>query len=490
MPKISELPDFSRFIRRDDKVMIYNNVHFVVGETIIEANGLVVSQESSVLLDLVAKNTEIYLDDFINDVDGVQDCLEFLYGAEVELNTDNIQSIIKFSIKFEIESLYKISIQWITDKIFDLDDLYMFLNIGLMAQSMHEDKKDILDVCHERIKCDFKDVLVVTWPLEDTCFNVIKFLMQKDLLQYTLSIIIAWVQNDSHIKLILDHAEDKDITEELFGRGDDSIELARVMSDKVENVETSRKVIRLASTGFKVISGSEQKKCLKDLIFDEYSSFSVGRIIDTEELYALEHHAFVEIAADWIVKKRPRVSQNDLAALSSRIKPKELNKIYMTYVQKMISWNSGNVIPGVTDLSEDKYGYSRAVWCICRSRDSHSMLTDDQLSCLLKMDFFTLKLKCKQCDNMGWAKVKLSDGVPCYEIYKYSTLNEHCIVKHWTLEWFYRGSYQQFSLITNRTSDVIEKIKKCQLNDISMYLSCLYRCKKKEAPTSQWCQGA
>ena len=78
MAKIVDLPDFSQFVQKVDGIKVHNTVNFVIGEKTIEANGIVISQKSTILLDLAVKNSDIYLDDFVNDLNGVQDCLELL----------------------------------------------------------------------------------------------------------------------------------------------------------------------------------------------------------------------------------------------------------------------------------------------------------------------------------------------------------------------------------------------------------------------------
>ena len=329
MSRIPNLPDFSQFIQRGDKIKIHNTVNFVIGEKTIEANGIVISQSSTILLDLAVKNSDIYIDDFVNDLKGVQDCLELLYGGPVDITTTNIQTIVKFSVKFEIQSLYQICLDWIKENI-STEKIYLFLNVGLMVEKMTEDRQDILNSCSDYIKDEIKEDLFEiskNWSFEDP--SLIKFLIQGDILLFTLPILSGWVQNDTHVKLILDQVEMKGIIEELFSQGEKSTELLEIMSDKVELLETSKRVMRLTSTSLKAGKApcSSHNKDLKSLMSLDYSSFSVDQIIAVEEQYHLEHYEFVEVIVHWIAVNNP--SQNNVTTLWGRVRQKELNYWYV-----------------------------------------------------------------------------------------------------------------------------------------------------------------
>ena len=129
MSKLPGILDISQYIRSDG-VKIHNSVNVVVGETIIEANGIVLSLLSPVLLDLAVKSSDIILDEFIDNVSGVRDCLALLYGGTVEINDDNLETIVKFSIKFEVEKLYTLCVEWIRTNVSTKSTLLFIQPLG------------------------------------------------------------------------------------------------------------------------------------------------------------------------------------------------------------------------------------------------------------------------------------------------------------------------------------------------------------------------
>ena len=93
MSRIPGITDFSEFVRRTDTVKVHDVVNLLVGENVIKVNGLVISQKSQVLLEMVKNQADVYLDDFAQDLNGVQDCVELLSVKQrFQLNKDLILS--------------------------------------------------------------------------------------------------------------------------------------------------------------------------------------------------------------------------------------------------------------------------------------------------------------------------------------------------------------------------------------------------------------
>ena len=59
MVRIAELPDLSRFVKRRGHISVYNTVHLVVGKLSVEVSGVVMSQASHILQDLVGSQLEV-----------------------------------------------------------------------------------------------------------------------------------------------------------------------------------------------------------------------------------------------------------------------------------------------------------------------------------------------------------------------------------------------------------------------------------------------
>ena len=92
--------DFTRFLKEENK--INHTVKVATKTEVIECSGAVLCQHSDILQQLVAKDNELFLDNYTY----VQECILVLYGAEVVLNMDNILDLMKFSVQFGINEIY------------------------------------------------------------------------------------------------------------------------------------------------------------------------------------------------------------------------------------------------------------------------------------------------------------------------------------------------------------------------------------------------
>ena len=114
--------DFSRFLKEENK--INHTVKVVTKTEVIECSGAVLCQHSDILQQLVAKDNELFLDNYTY----VQECILVLYGAEVVLNMDNILDLMKFSVQFDINEIYLQCLDWI-EKNFSEDNLLEIFKI-------------------------------------------------------------------------------------------------------------------------------------------------------------------------------------------------------------------------------------------------------------------------------------------------------------------------------------------------------------------------
>ena len=117
MVRIESLPDLSRFVKQEEKTTVYNTVHLLDGEDSIEVSGPVISQASRVLQDLVGKRRELDLEEFSGEIQGVQDCVELLYGGGVILSVRNVRTVIKFSAVYQIPELLDVCMVWLHNNI-------------------------------------------------------------------------------------------------------------------------------------------------------------------------------------------------------------------------------------------------------------------------------------------------------------------------------------------------------------------------------------
>ena len=297
MVRLSSFPDLSRFVKREDKVKVNNTVHLLVGEDSIEVSGLVLSQASQVLQDLVGNQRELYLDQFLGEIEGIQDVVEMLYGGEIELSEVNYQTIIKFSTVFQVKEMYQLCIEWVKVNILTLD-LFSLINFGLLIEQVGQDNPDVLELCVGFIRDDVGDGLSEiskSWVIGSNT-NFVKFLVHKDIFYFTLPILSEWItaySSDTSVNLILTELEDKDLVEFFWKYGDRSTDLLKRLNENVEAITTSKRL-----TGFNIVNhkncmmvGVDKSKLLcpevcfvsKDivpvLISEAYTLFSFNKVL-------------------------------------------------------------------------------------------------------------------------------------------------------------------------------------------------------------------
>ena len=333
MVRVASLPDLSRFIRRSNKLPIYNTIHFLVGTESIEVSGCVLSLKSSVLEDLVGKQREVYLDHFTGEMEGVQDCVELLYGGEVELSEENIKTVIKFSVMYEIEDIYNLGMEWVKENISG-SNLFGFIEFGLQIERVRKDNRDVLDLCKDTIIDNVDDLSEISksWDIGNNT-NVIKFLLQAEILYHSLPVLTSWVSvygNDANVSMILAELQLKGISETMWKFGKRVIHLLEKLSDKVESFATLQELnsmqTRIFMAGIPECSTnpmSDHNGKLKVLLSEDYCSFSVKTIMELEESFPdLNHFQFVEILLEWVIKNKP--SQADLNRLWGKVRQREL----------------------------------------------------------------------------------------------------------------------------------------------------------------------
>ena len=71
----------------------------------------------------------------------------------------------------------------------------------------------------------------------------IKFLIQADILHWTLPILIDWTKDDCGVRLVLDQIELKNLTRNLRTSGENSGKLIEKMNETVSQEELSKRVL-------------------------------------------------------------------------------------------------------------------------------------------------------------------------------------------------------------------------------------------------------
>lgn len=483
MVKIPHLPDFSHFVDKGhpNPVKVHNNVNLLIGEKVIVVNGIVISQCSEQLLNLVSTSSDVYLDDFVDDLEGVYDCLNLLYGGTVVISNRNIQTIIKFSVKFGIDKMYQICIDWIIDNVCE-DNLYLVILTGLMVQQMHTcGNREILKICTDLIAGHVQnDLFELSRNWSSTDHGLVRFLLQAEIMAFTLPVITAWVETDGDIRLILDELETKEgTTVELAKNKENTSKLMKTMNEKVESLKMSKRISSVLSNSLLEVSGFEDRhnmsscKDLTHVTSEGYTSWSLEYLIGlkTDLKYQLNYFEFCEVVLHWIAENTPSVDQaTKLWCLMNRPKHQfDYLKVLRNTIVNCVS--NGSLI---TEVRYKKFScpYSNKFWFLTGYCGSIVNVTDD----LLKKRTVSLSIECKDCQKHSSVCLRFDDKVPTKVVNVSST---HVVVKHWYME-VYAAGWNVFSFITNSLEAISARIRKSEKDKTTIILRCVYQCEKKK----------
>ena len=461
MVRIPDLPDLSRFVQRTDKVPVYNTVHLLVGEKSVEVSGPVVSQASQTLQDLVGNQPELYLDQFAGEIEGIRDVVELMYGGCVELSEVNYKTILKFSIIYQVEEMYKLSFTWVKNNILNLD-LFELIQFGLLVDNLSElDATSVLDLCAGHIKDNVRDDLFEvskSWVFADN-IHFIKFLVQEKVLYFTLPLLTSWIRNDADVNIILTELDSKELIQSLWGSGTRSSDFLDKMRDSCELPDTVKKVHTLQWGNYKacmktsvdnsMLVSKLAKTCdLQRLLSLNYQLFKIDEILATEEEYSLTHPQYVEVVVHWI--KNNQTSQNDLERLWGSFQG-DLN---MTYFD--------NIRAALLPLKTTIQTLASAQYKFYEYKGVTKGLVTRPV---------TINLTCTNCNSRYVFTVRLVDKTPCYELD--STGSDHNV--HVFLCLYYTRSNINgtfCSLVTNNYTSVLQKISESNHIHLKFLFSC------------------
>ena len=465
MVRLSSLPDLSLFVVREDPIKIYNTVNFLVGEVIFEVNGLVISRKSERLLNLVKIQQDIYLDEFAGEEEGIQDCIELLYGGFVDIGIVNIKTILKFAAINGIEEMFIIGMDWIKGNI-STDNLYELINLGLLIQKIEfAEHENIIDFCKTFIKENVQGNLVLAskdWTSSESNIDLIKFFIQDDLLCFTLPVLKSWIRGDSHIAAILEEFKVKNITLNMSQHGERSLELLDRMAERVELLETSKKIIQLQKAYYKPSYPKLNKQLLNCLLAIDYTSFSIEGILPVEEEYNLKHYQYVDVLLHWLSSNNP--TSHDFERIWKNIMQTELTYNFSVHIRNAILQLGKNYsMPYIQKLQETEYEYRVLAFKI-------NNFSPADIDLLLSKQTVTIEANCEGLGLCSF-KIRIDEARPSYNI----DADSRPLIKHWYVYSFAGGRRCYYSLITNGYTAIIDMIRYCIESGVCIKLVCLFK---------------
>ena len=457
------------------RTRIPNSVIITIGEEIIECNGLVLAGHSKVLRELLFNSYDLYFDEFCGDRTGVEDCLDLMYGGEVEIDEGNIQVLIKFGKLFEVDDMVQGALDWLSSNI-TMENLGVMIKVGFYINDLQEPSDmRVLSLC-KTVMVKALDLgkmtdlshtleLLLTGEMERNC-RTIDFFLSKELLEVQRSILplmTDWIDSASKSTLILTCISSLDLYNSFQYNEGPTTSFLEKLGDHIDDLSAAKILNKLHLTtrkqGFKPTPIKQELTTL--------SGLELSMLTDElrHSLKTDEHFIYVEKMFSWVQVNKPQNSVINF--LWSTTTQESLSYEYVKEIRDQLC-RDGAEIPQVTDLG--KYKFTSSSW------NSNSV---SGVRAGLLADDHTVKLVTGLCTVKGcnlhklhFRVLKLQDTTPCYSLDERALVKTvgHThpnLIKHWciTVRSVRNGYYVStfFSLVTHSLQEVLDAVRSAEL---------------------------
>ena len=117
MFSLTPLGDLTRFRRNNVK----NEAYLITEDVCIKVHGIILAARSAKIEVMLEESENIPAVEFSDDLTGLEDCLDLVYGGSVEIREDKFKTIYKFGKLFQIREMMEsvLSFRTITKILFD-----------------------------------------------------------------------------------------------------------------------------------------------------------------------------------------------------------------------------------------------------------------------------------------------------------------------------------------------------------------------------------
>ena len=138
MFSLTPLGDLTRFRRNNVK----NEAYLITEEVCIKAHGIILAARSAKIEVMLEESENIPAVEFSDDLTGLEDCLDLVYGGCVEIREDNFKTIYKFGKLFQICEMMESVLSWIAISVtYD-----RFWSVYLELKNLHDDNSVFIDI--------------------------------------------------------------------------------------------------------------------------------------------------------------------------------------------------------------------------------------------------------------------------------------------------------------------------------------------------------
>ena len=135
---LAPLGDLTRFLSSNIK----NEVYLITKDVCIKSNGLLLAARSAKIEEILEESEKIPAVQFSDNIAGLEDCLDLVYGGSVDIREDNFKSIYKFGKLFEISKMMKGVLAWIANDV----TYENFWSVYLDLKSLHDNESDFVNI--------------------------------------------------------------------------------------------------------------------------------------------------------------------------------------------------------------------------------------------------------------------------------------------------------------------------------------------------------
>ena len=143
---LTPLGDLTRFRRSNVK----NEAYLITQDVSIKVHGIILAARSAKIEVMLEENEKIKAVEFSDDLTGLEDCLDLVYGGSVEIREDNFKTIYKFGKLFQICEMMERVLSWIAVSVtYD-----KFWSVYLELKNLHDDNSVFIDIIKGYMNAD------------------------------------------------------------------------------------------------------------------------------------------------------------------------------------------------------------------------------------------------------------------------------------------------------------------------------------------------
>ena len=154
---LAPLGDLTRFRRSDIKSEVYLGNEDVC----IKSRGIFLAARSAKLEKMVEESENIPAVEFSDNITGLEDCLDLVYGGSVDIREENCKGIYKFRKLFQIRKMTDGVLSWIAVHVtYD-----KFWKVYLELKNLHDDTSVFVDILKGYFSADGDNFIMHTAEL-------------------------------------------------------------------------------------------------------------------------------------------------------------------------------------------------------------------------------------------------------------------------------------------------------------------------------------